>query len=461
MDPITVLSAGLHSLQVGSVPTTNSEPTTPSTESPLSLDASLREWLTDTLVANSTSANPKVYTKLLVSNAAAGSVIGKAGANINDVQARTYARIQLSKANEYFPGTTERTLLVTGRLKQVVAALSLIFAKLLREGVAPLSPKSKAAAAFPPPAAEGEEEAEARPLRLLVRLLVPQPLCGVIIGKNGVTIRNYAADTNTVIRVTSSEAAQSPTSHRIVTIAGEKEGVLKAIALMTLKQSDDPKYPMFEGLPSPAMPRGGYGGAALPPQFMAHPTPSPFMPPTGPPGVYGGGAGLFSMLPLGMAGPAAGDGGYTSLSLVLTEDQAAVLLDGGSRAVVDVEQMSGCRARLDMSDGPRGPFGRLLLAGTRDTLAYAQWLLGQRLAQPGFQVAGTTYYTTHSPPGPGFVAPPMAAMPFMAGPWQSPGVAPQQQAPTLQQQQHLMAAAGMMPAPLALRQHSGSSAATP
>jgi hypothetical protein len=33
-----------------------------------------------------------------------------------------------------------------------------------------------------------------------VRLLVPQPLCGIIIGKNGVTIRNYAADTGTVIR---------------------------------------------------------------------------------------------------------------------------------------------------------------------------------------------------------------------------------------------------------------------
>lgn len=43
----------------------------------------------------------------------------QAGSNINDVQAKTYARIQLSKANEYFPGTTERTLLVTGRLKQV------------------------------------------------------------------------------------------------------------------------------------------------------------------------------------------------------------------------------------------------------------------------------------------------------------------------------------------------------
>lgn len=48
----------------------------------------------------------------------------------------------------------------------------------------------------------------AAPQRLLVRLLVPQPLCGVIIGKNGATIRQYAADTRTVIRVTSGEAAQ-------------------------------------------------------------------------------------------------------------------------------------------------------------------------------------------------------------------------------------------------------------
>ena len=66
----------LRAAQVSSVPT-SSEPTTPSSESPLSLDAGLREWLTEALVANST--NPKVYTKLLVSNAAAGSVIGKVG----------------------------------------------------------------------------------------------------------------------------------------------------------------------------------------------------------------------------------------------------------------------------------------------------------------------------------------------------------------------------------------------
>lgn len=60
--------------QVSSLPT-SSEPTTPSSESPLSLDSNLREWLTEALATN--ASNPKVYTKLLVSNAAAGSIIGK------------------------------------------------------------------------------------------------------------------------------------------------------------------------------------------------------------------------------------------------------------------------------------------------------------------------------------------------------------------------------------------------
>ena len=41
------------------------------------------------------------------------------GGNINDFQQKTFAKIQLSKASEYFPGTVERILMLTGRLKQV------------------------------------------------------------------------------------------------------------------------------------------------------------------------------------------------------------------------------------------------------------------------------------------------------------------------------------------------------
>lgn len=51
--------------------------------------------------------------------------------------------------------------------------------------------------------------------------------------------------------------------------------------------------------------------------------------------------------------------------------------------------MTGCRARLEMVDGPRGCFGRLTLAGPTEAVAYAQWLLGQRLsAAASFQVSG-------------------------------------------------------------------------
>ncbi len=79
----------------------------------------------------------------------------------------------------------------------MVAALGLVFSKLSKEGVAPLSPKSKAAAAAgpSPPLADPPPS-----LRLLVKLLVPQSLCGIIIGRSGTTIRQFAADTQTNIK---------------------------------------------------------------------------------------------------------------------------------------------------------------------------------------------------------------------------------------------------------------------
>jgi hypothetical protein len=68
----------------------------------------------------------------------------------------------------------------------------------------------------------------AGPQHLLIRLLVPQPLCGVIIGKHGSTIRACAAESDTIIRVTSTgQDFHAPSTHRIVTIAGARQNVLK------------------------------------------------------------------------------------------------------------------------------------------------------------------------------------------------------------------------------------------
>ncbi|KDD74404.1 hypothetical protein H632_c1337p0, partial [Helicosporidium sp. ATCC 50920] len=374
-DPTTVLTrdvvTAFSKLQVATRGVCGSEPTTPS-ESPQSLESGLRDWLTETL--STTATNPKVYVKMLVSNAAAGSIIGRAGSNINSLQSRTFARIQLSKAREYFPGTQERALLVAGRLKQVIAALALILDKLQREGVAPLSssrrPESSRSSvaglgeearlhAGPGEGEEKEEEEEvgscgkeepkegdaggpqhprnyggdlARPpsesnegvldsqaalpaasssfppasspfppasgafppaspslslagsARLVLKLLVPQSLCGIIIGKSGATIRGYAAETGTSIRVVAGHATPLPLTHRVVTITGGERAVLKAVALLVLKQAEDQHYPFFGELPASFFGSGGALGieAALAQQATVHAGLHPQANPAGP-----------------------------------------------------------------------------------------------------------------------------------------------------------------------------------
>lgn len=73
------------------------------------------------------------YIRFLVSNAAAGSVIGKGGATITDFQSQSGARIQLSRNHEFFPGTTDRIIMVSGNINDIIKAMELILAKLLSE----------------------------------------------------------------------------------------------------------------------------------------------------------------------------------------------------------------------------------------------------------------------------------------------------------------------------------------
>ena len=81
----------------------------------------------------------KVIAKFLMSNPAAGSIIGKGGANISELQSQSGARLQLSRANEFFPGTQDRVMLASGSVNQVLTALHLIWSKIQGEQVGPAS----------------------------------------------------------------------------------------------------------------------------------------------------------------------------------------------------------------------------------------------------------------------------------------------------------------------------------
>ena len=64
-----------------------------------------------------------------------GDPLGKGGVAIGELQRISDTHIQLSQATEHFPGTSERMALVTGDLSKALMALHLIFARLKNEGL--------------------------------------------------------------------------------------------------------------------------------------------------------------------------------------------------------------------------------------------------------------------------------------------------------------------------------------
>lgn len=61
-------------------------------------------------------------------------VIGKGGLTIGQIQTETTARVKLSQNREYFPGTSERIILVQGTVETVTAATRMTLEKALNSG---------------------------------------------------------------------------------------------------------------------------------------------------------------------------------------------------------------------------------------------------------------------------------------------------------------------------------------
>ncbi|KAG6763484.1 hypothetical protein POTOM_030901 [Populus tomentosa] len=162
------------------------------------------------------------YIKLLVSNAAAGSVIGKGGATITDFQSQSGARIQLSKNYEFFPGTSDRIILISGGIDDALKALELIIAKLLSEI----------------PTEDGDD---ADP-RMRVRLVVPNNACGSIIGKGGSIIKSFIEESHAGIKISPLDTDFFGLTDRLVTITGTLEEQMHAIDLILSKLTDDTHY---------------------------------------------------------------------------------------------------------------------------------------------------------------------------------------------------------------------------
>jgi hypothetical protein len=94
--------------------------------------------------------------------------------------------VQLSRANEFYPGSPEsqdRILLISGTVNQLLTALHLVLSKLKAEPGALRAVQAK----------EGEA--------IALRMLVHSRLCGTLIGKGGATIRSFNEDSHAVFNI--------------------------------------------------------------------------------------------------------------------------------------------------------------------------------------------------------------------------------------------------------------------
>ncbi|KAG2491828.1 hypothetical protein HYH03_009785 [Edaphochlamys debaryana] len=182
----------------------------------------------DKYVAGSTGSGDlptgtqQVVAKLLVSNSIAGSVIGKAGANIEQLQRSSGARVQLSRAGEFYPGTSDRVLLLSGSLHAVLTAIFLILEKISRDINA-----SVAANGAKRILKKSEEPGQAQ-----VKLALSRRLCGLLIGHKGQTVRDFIVDSGSTIRVQSLSELTPSDPERTITVSGARDQVLRAVALI-------------------------------------------------------------------------------------------------------------------------------------------------------------------------------------------------------------------------------------
>mmetsp|Transcript_24020 Transcript_24020/g.75232 ORF Transcript_24020/g.75232 Transcript_24020/m.75232 type:complete len:318 (-) Transcript_24020:393-1346(-) len=298
----------------------------------------------DELEEGGDDASPPTTVKLLIGNAEAGSIIGKGGATIGEFQAQSNARIQLSRNREFFPGTADRVILLSGDINSILTALHLVQTKLLAEDP------------------EGEKD------ELPVKIVVPNAVCGGIIGKKGSTIRSFVEDSGAQIKISSQEQQLPGVQDRILTVTGSLDQQLRAVALVVTKMSEDPNYAMFASMPINYAPPSAYslGGAGAASAVAAA-------------------AGVtFPVVPAASTGlpmAAAPTGPTTTLVVAVPDEHVGAVVGRGGRTITEIQQVSGVRIKIsDRDDFVEGTTNRKVsITGTAEAVQIAQFLIEQKV----------------------------------------------------------------------------------
>lgn len=145
------------------------------------------------------------HFKILVPAAAAGRIIGKGGTTIAQLQKDAGARVKMSKASEFYPGTTERVCLISGPIEGILKINDFFM-----ENFSSTS----------------------------IKILVPNSTAGMIIGKGGSYIKQIKEESGAYVQI-SQKCTDLSLPERCVTIVGELENIRKACTMILSKIVED------------------------------------------------------------------------------------------------------------------------------------------------------------------------------------------------------------------------------
>ncbi|PSS05056.1 hypothetical protein CEY00_Acc20919 [Actinidia chinensis var. chinensis] len=277
------------------------------------------------------SMEKNTFIRFLVSNAEAGSVIGKGGSTISDFQSQSGARIQLSRNHEFFPGTSDRIIMVSGTIGETLKAMDLILAKLLTEFYM--------------------EDGDADEPRSKLRLIVPNSSCGGILGKGGATIKSFVEESQAGIKISPQDNNYLGLSDRLVTVAGTLDEQMRAIELILTKLGEDHHYAQSYGAPFP------YAAAAYNSMNFG---------PNGAGGKFQNNKEERS----------------TSVTIGVADEHIGFVVGRGGRYLMEINQVSGARIKIsDRGDFISGTEDRkVTIMGSQRAVRIAEAMISEKIA---------------------------------------------------------------------------------
>lgn len=168
-------------------------------------------------------ADHKLKFVFSIPTEAVGLIIGKSGKNLLKISQDSKSKVSLQSHHDVQLGSHERIVIVEGDKSSIMQALRMVVPTLIDRKSSSSSEEIKASDS--PPASDTESVE-------LIKWLIPQQMCGVLIGKGGDGIKAINTQSGAWVKIAHVEEASPGAEERLVYIRGTKSQCENALNMV-------------------------------------------------------------------------------------------------------------------------------------------------------------------------------------------------------------------------------------